>query len=173
MLARCRTFIVCISFCFKQKTAYDFRISDWSSDVCASDLAMAGLPGAAEAQQRGGILEYGIKAEPETFDIHGTNAYGVMHYLPQHYSTLLTFDWRNFPKIVGDVAESWEVSDDNLTYTFKIREGIAFHDGTALTAEDVKASFDRMRHPPEGVISARQHPFESIDSIETPDDHTV
>lgn len=136
-------------------------------------LASTGLSATAEAQQRGGILEYGIKAEPETYDVHATNAYGVMHYLPQHYSTLLTFNWDNFPEIVGDVATSWDVSDDNLTYTFKLREGIEFHDGTPLTAEDVKASYDRMRNPPEGIISARQALFESIDTIETPDDRTV
>src|SRR3546814_4897932 len=97
--------------------------------VAALAFAMAGLPGAAEAQQRGGILEYGIKAEPETFDIHGTNAYGVMHYLPQHYSTLLTFDWRNFPKIVATFSKSWEVWKANLPYTSHIREGNASTEG--------------------------------------------
>jgi len=73
--------------------------------------------------------------------VHATNAYGVMHFLPQHYSTLLTFDWDNFPELVGDLAEEWEMSEDGMTYTFKLREGVEFHDGTPLTSADVKATY--------------------------------
>ena len=132
-----------------------------------------GVSTEAFAQKKGGTMIYGVKAEPETYDIHATNAYGVMHYLPQHYSTLLTFNWDKFPELEGDVAESWNVSDDSLTYTFKIRKGIKFHDGTPLTAADVKASYDRLRNPPEGVISARLALFSSIDTVTTPDEFTV
>jgi peptide/nickel transport system substrate-binding protein len=142
----------------------------------AAFAVLAGLAtpaSAADEPKRGGILEYGVKAEPETFDIHATNAYGVMHYLPQHYSTLLTFDWDNFPELVGDLAEDWEMAPDGLTYTFKLRQGVEFHDGTPLTSADVKATYERLRNPPEGEVSARQPLFESIDKIETPDDYTV
>ena len=48
-------------------------------------------------------------------------------------------------KLEGDVAESWTVSPDQLTFTFKIRKGIKFHDGTPLTAKDVASSYERMR----------------------------
>ena len=85
----------------------------------------------------------------------------------------VTFNWDNFPELRGDVAESWNVSKDGLTYTFKIRKGIKFHDGTPLTAKDVKATYDRLYNPPEGVRSARKNLFSSIKSIETPDDFTV
>jgi len=125
------------------------------------------------AGQKGGTLKYGVKAKIPTYDPHATNSYGVMHYVPQHYSTLLTFNWDNFPELEGDVAESWNVSDDALTYTFNIRKGIKFHDGTALNAHDVKATYERLRNPPEGVISARKALFSSINSISTPDDYTV
>jgi peptide/nickel transport system substrate-binding protein len=128
---------------------------------------------AADEPKRGGILEYGVKAEPETYDIHATNAYGVMHFVPQHYSTLLTYNWDNFPELVGDLAKEWEVSEDGLTYTFKLRDDVEFHDGTPLTSADVKATYERLRNPPEGEVSARKPLFESIDTIETPDDYTV
>ena len=143
----------------------------------ASLAVLAGVTAAgsaiAQEPKRGGILEYGVKAEPETYDVHATNAYGVMHYLPQHYSTLLTYNWDNFPELVGDLATEWDVSDDGLTFTFKIRDDVVFHDGTALTSADVKATYDRLRDPQDGEVSARRALFESIASIETPDDYTI
>ena len=75
----------------------------------------------------GGVLKYGVKAEPPTYDMHRTNSYAVMHFVAQHYSTLLTFDWNRFPKLEGDVAENWKVSDDGLTYTFFIRRDVRFY----------------------------------------------
>ena len=143
----------------------------------AALLLTAGLaaPDAATAAEpkRGGILEYGVKAAAPTYDVHATNSYGVMHYVPQQYSLLLTFDWDNFPNLVGDLASEWKMSDDGLVYTFKVRQGVEFHDGTPLTSADIKATYDRLRNPPEGEVSARKALFESIDTIETPDDYTV
>lgn len=127
----------------------------------------------AMAQKRGGILAFGVKAEPPTYDLQGSTSYGTLHFVEQHYSLLLNFDLDNFPALKGDVAESFEASPDNMKYTFKIRKGIKFHDGTPLTSKDVKASYERMKNPPEGIISPRQPYFTSIASIETPDDYTV
>jgi peptide/nickel transport system substrate-binding protein len=87
----------------------------------------------ALAQKRGGILTFGVKAEPPTYDLQGSTSYGTLHFTEQHYSLLLNFDLDNWPALKGDVAESWEASDDNMKYTFKIRRGIKFHDGTPLT----------------------------------------
>src|SRR5262249_52122433 len=65
------------------------------------------------------------------------------------------------------------VSPDGLTYTFKIRAGVVFHDGTPLASKDVKATFDRIRNPPAGIVSIRKELFADIASIETPDPATV
>ena len=62
--------------------------------------------------------------------------------LPQVYSYLVKRDLEG--NIVGDVAESWEVSEDELTCTFHLRKGVKFHSGKELTAEDVKATYDRL-----------------------------
>jgi peptide/nickel transport system substrate-binding protein len=140
--------------------------------VCAvSTSALAGSHSSCPVQ--GGTLKYGVKAEPPSYDMHATNSYAVMHFVAQHYSTLLTFDWKNFPKLEGDLAESWSMADDGLSYTFNLQKGVKFHDGTPFTSADVKASYDRMRNPPEGVTSVRKALFASISDIETPDDHTV
>ena len=77
---------------------------------------------AASCPKTGGIMKFGVKAEPPTYDMHGTNSYAVMHFVAQHYSTLLTFDWNKFPKLEGDVADTWNQSSDGLTYTFKLKK---------------------------------------------------
>ena len=137
----------------------------------ASSTAFAGSHSSCPTQ--GGTLKYGVKAEPPNYDMHGTNSYAVMHFVAQHYSTLLTFDWENFPNLEGDIAKSWEMAEDGLSYTFKLHENVKFHDGTPLTSADVKASYERIAFPPEGVLSQRKALYLSLDSIETPDDYTV
>jgi peptide/nickel transport system substrate-binding protein len=89
------------------------------------------------------------------------------------YNNLVMLDPHNYYEIVGDVAKSWTVSDDHLTYTFTLHEGIKFHDGSELTSADVKASFDKIVFPKEGVISPRRGNFQMIKSIEAPDRSTV
>ncbi len=97
----------------------------------------------------------------------------MLHPVAPHYSTLLRFDPQSYPKIIGDVAESWTASKDGLTYTFKVRRGIKFHDGSQLTSKDVKATYEKIIFPPEGVASARQASYAVVDKIETPDILTV
>ncbi len=53
----------------------------------------------------------------------------------------------------GDLAESWEVSDDGTVYTFKLREGVTFHNGDAFTADDVLFTFDRSKDPEQSIHS--------------------
>jgi peptide/nickel transport system substrate-binding protein len=69
------------------------------------------------------------------------------------------------------LAEDWTISDDGLTYTFKLRAGVTFHDGSALDSADVKFSLDRARA--EDSTNAQKGLFEAIDSVATPDAQTV
>jgi peptide/nickel transport system substrate-binding protein len=75
-------------------------------------------------------------------------------------------------EIAPGIAESWEMSPDGLTWTFKIRQGVTFHNGEALTADDVKFSLDRNRNEaaPGGSSSLAN---EQIDRVEVIDDYTV
>ncbi|CCE96803.1 putative periplasmic solute-binding protein, ABC transporter [Sinorhizobium fredii HH103] len=59
------------------------------------------------------------------------------------YSLLVRLDLNDTSKVVGDLAESWTVSDDGLTYTFKLKQGMKFASGNPITAEDVAYSFER------------------------------
>ena len=72
-----------------------------------------------------------------------------------------------------DLAESWTISPDGLTYTFKLRQGVRFHDGSPMTSRDVKASYDKIVFPPPGVISARKGTYQAVEAIEAPDPLTV
>ena len=56
--------------------------------------------------------------------------------------------------IIPDLAHSWEIAKDGKTSTFHLRQGVQFHDGAELTAEDVKATFDRIAKPPQGVSTS-------------------
>jgi len=123
---------------------------------------VAALSGAAEAApadtapKRGGTLEFAVTVEPGNYDCHANISFAFLHPIAPHYSTLLKFDAPNYPQIVGDLAESWSVSSDRLTYTFKLRPNVLFHDGSKLTSADVKASYERIVHPPSGVVSVRK-----------------
>jgi peptide/nickel transport system substrate-binding protein len=136
-------------------------------------LALGPVPSGAAEPIRGGILPFAVAAEPPTYDCHAANTFAVLHRVSPHYSTLLAFESRNYPNIVGDAASEWSVAPDNLTYTFKLRPNIRFHDGTPFTSADVKATYERLRAPPAGIVSIRQPSFEKVDTIETPDPLTI
>ncbi|MDX2159662.1 MAG: ABC transporter substrate-binding protein [Hyphomicrobiaceae bacterium] len=128
---------------------------------------------AADTPKPGGTLTYAVTAEAPTFDCHATTTYAAIHVLAPHYSLLVKIDQHDYPKVKPDLAESWQVSPDGLTYTFKLRSGVLFHDGAPLTSADVKASLDRVRKPPEGVVSVRKAAFEEVADIAAPDPLTV
>jgi peptide/nickel transport system substrate-binding protein len=70
--------------------------------------------------------------------------------------------------IVPMLADSWEISDDGMTYTFNLREGVKFHNGKEMTSDDVIASIDRFLE-----VTARASSFEIMESYEAPDDYTL
>src|SRR6266496_4101404 len=134
--------------------------------VVAAFLAGIGSAAAAEpSPKRGGTLEFAVLVEPNDYDCHANISFAVLHPVAPHYSTLLKFDPANYPEVVGDLAQSWNVSPDRLTYTFKLRPNVFFHDGSRLAAADVKASYERIIHPPPGVVSARQVDYAAISRI--------
>ncbi|MGZ8265688.1 MAG: ABC transporter substrate-binding protein [Burkholderiales bacterium] len=128
---------------------------------------------AQQTPRNGGLLKFAVGAEPPNYDCHANSSFAFIHPVRPHYNTLLKFDTVKYPAIKGDLAESWTLSKDGLTYTFKLRKGVKFHDGSNFTSEDVKATYDRIRKPPPGVLSLRQAAYSDIASIDTPDANTV
>ncbi len=138
-------------------------------------LAGAWPATAQDKPRSGGELVYVVPSEPPSYDAHQEETFGVIHPMAPHYSTLLRVDPfdRTGTKPVGDLAESWTISKDGLTYTFKLRKGVKFHDGAEMTSKDVKASYDKIIKPPAGVKSLRKEAYSSVVSVDAPDPHTV
>ena len=96
--------------------------------------------------RRGGVLRYGFITTPAHFDVHQQGATIVQLCM---YDNLVRRDPRDSGQsIIPDLAHSWEVAKDSKTYTFFLRKGVKFHDSGELTAEDVKATFQRLIFPP-------------------------
>ena len=137
-----------------------------------STAAAAAQP--ADAPVRGGTLVFGSHlSEPSSYDCHATASNGPIVRLAPHYSTLLKFETERYPEVKGDLAQSWKISPDGLTYEFKLNPKVSFHDGSALTSKDVKVSYDRLRNPPPGVVSMHTKLFADIKAIDAPDAATV
>jgi peptide/nickel transport system substrate-binding protein len=124
------------------------------------------LPALAdETPKRGGTLTYLIPADaPPSFDGHREGTYATVHMTAPFYSVLIRVNPQN-PSSTTDFVcdlctEMPRPTDDGKIYTFKIRDGVKFHDGTPLTAADVAASWQEIIDPPEGKISARQAFYE-------------
>ncbi|PWU21744.1 MAG: ABC transporter substrate-binding protein [Candidatus Rokuibacteriota bacterium] len=130
---------------------------------------------AQDKPRYGGELVYVVPSEPPSYDAHREETFGVIHPIAPHYNTLLRVDPfdRTGTKPVGDLAESWTISKDGLTYTFKLHQGVKFHDGSPMTSRDVKASYDKIIFPPAGVVSLRKSAYKVVEAVEAPDPLTV
>jgi len=130
---------------------------------------------AEETPHSGGELVFVVPSEPPSYDAHREETFGLIHPTAPHYDTLLRVDPFDptGTKVVPSLAESWTTSKDGRTYTFKLHQGVKFHDGSVMTSKDVKASYDRIVFPPPGVASSRKGAYEVIEAIEAPDPSTV
>jgi peptide/nickel transport system substrate-binding protein len=136
-------------------------------------LCLAPFALGEEQPRPGDTLRVALAADPPSLDMHQETTFAVAQPMGAVYNNLIAFDPHNYPKVIGDLAQSWTVSGDYLTYTFTLHEGVKFHDGSELTSADVKASWDRIISPPEGVISARRSNYQMIKSVEASDRRTV
>src|SRR6266852_5900770 len=137
------------------------------------------LPASAEEiPKHGGILTYVIPADaPPSFDAHRETTFATVQSAAPFYSVLIRINPMNpgsSTVFVCDLCTEMPTpSDGGLTYTFKIRDGVKWHDGTPLTAADVAASWEHIIHPPTGVLSPRQSWYDMVDRVEAPDATTV
>ncbi|MBI2909580.1 MAG: ABC transporter substrate-binding protein [Chloroflexi bacterium] len=108
-----------------------------------------------------------------SFDVHQETGIMVQTTVQSAYSGLLQFKPAEPEKILGDLAEKWEVSPDGTVYTFHLLKGVKFHDGSTLTSEDVRYSVQRIIDPPRNIISTRRSTLAAIKEVTAPDPDTV
>jgi peptide/nickel transport system substrate-binding protein len=117
----------------------------------------------------GGTLRVGLQADPAQLDPSLTQLTAAWHIIEHVYETLVTYDAGLNP--IPSLAESWDISPDGVTYTFRLRQGVTFHNGRPLVAADVKYSYERVLDP--AVASPSSSELASVATIDTPDDATV
>ena len=122
----------------------------------------------------GGVLRYGITMRPPHFDIHQSGTINNLGSQGAMFDNLIRRDPRDSGRtIIPDLAHGWEIAKDGKTYTFFLRKGVQFHDGAELTADDVKATFDRIAKPPQGISIPRSILFKTVSEINARDKYTV
>jgi peptide/nickel transport system substrate-binding protein len=141
--------------------------------VGLSALALAGFATAADTAsaadvKRGGTITIGRPDEPLTLDPFVPSDNGSIYAIAQICEPLVSAD-ADGTGLTPGLAESWTVSDDGLTYTFKLRDGVMFSDGTPVTADDVTFSLGKVMDP----AAAYGFAFAPVASVEAVDPQTV
>ena len=141
-------------------------------------FAVAAPEAEAETPKSGGTLTYMIPADaPPSLDGHRETTFATVHSAAPFYSTLIRINPENPSSTTDFVCDLCtaipQPTDDGRTYTFKIRDGVKFHDGSPLTAADVAASWNAIIHPSEVTTSARESYYIMVDTVAAPDPTTV
>ena len=131
--------------------------------LAASALSLALTTGFAQT------LRAGLAAQPDTLDPQVTSATSSFQTMKSIYDTLVEVNRDG--EIVPLLASGWEISEDDLTWTFHLNEGVLFHNGEELTSADVAATFRRIVDP--DLASPKSVEYEGITNIDTPDPYTV
>ncbi|RZU34044.1 ABC transporter substrate-binding protein [Blastococcus saxobsidens] len=145
--------------------------------AAAGGLLLTACGGGGESVDTGGgggggggdnVLVAAVSAQPDQFDPHVTSAYPSFQVLENVYDTLAVPDAEDLT-MQPSLAESWETSEDGLTWTFTLREGVTFHDGSEFDAADVVYSYNRIID--EELNNAYR--FATVTNVEAVDPQTV
>src|SRR5213593_4620262 len=170
----------------KHATSADRRTFLKRVGTAAASAAIASrlpAPGSAHAQdatlrpdaaaKRGGTLRYGVHTAPAHFDVHQSGTVANIGPQSPMYDCLIRRDPKDGQTIIPDLAWKWDISPDGKKYTFHLRNGVKFHDGADFTAEDVKATYERIVRPPKGVVIPRSSLFTTVSDIVVLDPHKI
>ncbi len=139
------------------------------STALACTIALA-CSAAAVSAQEAGTVTIGRTLDADRYDPHRSTALAAAEVLYMIGDTLVTLS-PDLKTVEPALAKSWEVSDDGLTYTFHLNEGVTFCDGKPFTAQDVVGNMDRWLTPDGPYVSAWK--AGSVESVTAPDDLTV
>jgi len=145
------------------------------SAVAAAQFAMepeSGMP------QYGGILRLSQTEDPRSLNMLDNVSSTTGSTLQGVYDRLVNWKWEGgsstWKEIAPGIAKSWDTTNGGLTWTFKLRNDVVFHDGTPLTSADVKATLDHYNEPPsDRRPPARSYVGNFVDTVDAPDPYTV
>ena len=124
------------------------------------------IPAPVSDGKRGGELIRGVSSlMPRGWDMRRDAVWTGPQNSGRHYDGLLQWNQVDGVTIEADLASEWNFNSTFDSVTLKVREGIKFHDGSAMTMDDVVFSFEQFRTPPEGVVFPRLSGFQSVESI--------
>lgn len=123
----------------------------------------------AETPKRGGTLTGAQEVDPITLDPHTNANFSALQGYEHVYESLTAYDEKT--NIIPALAQKWEIAEGGKTYVFHLRPNVKFHNGQAMTAEDVKYSMDRVLDPKTGAPFRSW--FDSIKEIRIIDPLTV
>ena len=127
------------------------------------------LKAAEPNPKHGGVVRMGIPVRPPHFDLHQSATIFNLGAMGCMFDNLIRRDPRDGGEsIIPDLAHSWQIAKDGKTYTFFLRKGALFSDGAELTADDVKAIFDRIAKPPQGISIPRSILFKAVGEMNAP-----
>src|SRR6056297_1269425 len=137
-------------------------------NIFTASLLTVGLAMPALAQDSGGRLDFVVQPDPPSLMLGLVQNGPTQLVAGDIYESLLRYDTDLNPQ--PSLAKSWEVSDDALTYTFKLHEDVTWHDGAPFTAEDVVFSVDKFLREKHARLRVS---LAHVESVTAPDDHTV
>jgi peptide/nickel transport system substrate-binding protein len=155
------------------------------SVVFGAGLVLGTIGGATTADaaghasvKKGGTLNFVVGSKIPSYDLHRETTFGVIHPIRPFYSLLIRVNPNNPSSPTDFVCDLCEGSvpkgtDGFKKYTFNIRKGVKFHNGAALNAHDIVATYKKIIFPPKGIPSARKAFFKMVESVTATDDHTV
>ena len=135
----------------------------------ASSSGEAAQGEAADSEYKD-TLVFAMNTDVQSMDPQIQNDTTSEQVVKMRYNTLLKFE--DDGTVVGDLAESWSVSEDKLTWTFNLKQGVKFHNGKELTSADVKATFDRALNAEAGGLRTTEI-IKMFTAVEAPDPYTV
>jgi peptide/nickel transport system substrate-binding protein len=137
--------------------------------MVATVLVAAWLPAAAqETPKKGGTLIYALTNEPPHLNIAITTDLNAQQSATNIFSQLIRVEKDG--TLTGDLAESWDAAPDGMSYTFRIRRNIQYHDGKPLKAEGIRWALTEINMKYNPIASTG---FAAVDRIEAPDEHTL
>src|SRR5436305_8510818 len=149
------------------------------TNFAAALLAALSAAGSAFAEKAGGILRIPFVTSPASMSIHEESTIAALGPMMGVFNNLVMFDQHvkqnSLDSIVPDLAESWAYNEDGKSLTFKLRQGVKWHDGKPFTAKDVKCTWeliagtsaDKLR------VNPRKSWYRNLDSVSVEGDYQV